>query len=741
MPSRHASSGDAEAAPKSPPERVAVQLPLPVGGTYDYAVPAGLAVAPGDFVAVPLGGRQAVGVVWGPASGAIAERRLKTITRRLPAPPLDETMRRFIDWVAGYTLSATGSVLRMVMSVPEALEPPRPITAFADAGADATALGVRMTPARRRVLAVLADGPPRPAAELAREAGCGPGVVRAMADAGLLRAVTLTPSTAFPNPDAARPGPVLSADQAAAAAALRRAVAERHYGTTLLDGVTGSGKTEVYFEAVAAALAAGRQVLVLLPEIALGAQWLERFAERFGAPPVQWHSDLTRARRRAVWRAVAEGRARVVVGARSALFLPFADLGLIVVDEEHEAAYKQEDGCIYQARDMAVTRASIAEIPIVLVSATPALETVVNVARGRYRRLHLPDRHGGALLPEITVVDMRREGPARGRWLSPRLHAALADCFASDGQAMLFLNRRGYAPLTLCRRCGHRLRCPNCTTWLVEHRSAGHLRCHHCGYAMAPPKACPSCGAADSFAACGPGIERLAEEVAGDFPESRVAVVSSDTLNGPAAAGDLVRAVQEHDIDLLIGTQLLAKGHHFPNLILVGVVDADLGLTGGDLRAAERTYQLLTQVAGRAGRAERPGRVLVQTYRPEDPVIQALVSGDRDRFLDVETRNRRAAGVPPFGRYAAVIVSGRDEGAVVATARALARHAPQHAGVAVMGPAPAPLAMLRQRHRHRLLVKADRTVHLQDILRRWLATVKPAAGVRVKVDVDPYSFL
>lgn len=738
MPRRHASSGAAGAAPGSPPERVAVQLPLPVGGAYDYAVPAGLAVAPGDFVVVPLGGRQAVGVVWGPGGGAIADRRLKTIARRLPAPPLDDAMRRFIDWVAGYTLSATGSVLRMVMSVPEALEPPRPITAFAEGDTEA---GARMTPARRRVLAVLADGPPRPAVELAREAGCGPGVVRAMADVGLLRAVMLTPSATFPSPDAGHAGPVLSADQAAAAAALRQAVAGRRYVPTLLDGVTGSGKTEVYFEAVAAALAGGRQVLVLLPEIALGAQWRERFAERFGAPPVEWHSDLTRARRRAVWRAVADGRAGVVVGARSALFLPFADLGLIVVDEEHEAAYKQEEGCVYQARDMAVTRASIADIPIVLVSATPALETVVNVARGRYGRLHLPDRHGGAALPEITVVDMRRDGPPRGRWLSPPLHAALAECFADDGQAMLFLNRRGYAPLTLCRRCGHRLRCPNCTIWLVEHRRAGRLRCHQCGYAMAPPKTCPSCAATDSFVACGPGIERLAEEVAADFPALRVAMVSSDTLHGPAAAGDLVRAVREHEVDLLIGTQILAKGHHFPNLILVGVIDADLGLAGGDLRAAERTYQLLTQVAGRAGRAARPGRVLVQTYRPEDSVIRALVSGDRDRFLDVETGNRRAAGVPPFGRYAAVIVSGRDEGAVAATARALARRAPSCPGVAVMGPAPAPLAILRQRHRHRLLVKADRTVHLQDILRHWLAAVKVPAGVRVKVDVDPYSFL
>ncbi|MCH9020144.1 MAG: primosomal protein N' [Proteobacteria bacterium] len=510
---------------------------------------------------------------------------------------------------------------------------------------------------------------------------------------------------------------------------------------TVLDGVNGSGKTEVYFAAIAAALEAGRQALVLLPEIALSAQLLGRFAERFGAEPALWHSDLTRALRRRTWRAVATAEARVVVGARSALFLPFPELGLIVVDEEHDASYKQEVGVVYHARDMAVVRARLESAPVVLSSATPSLETTINAESDRYRLLRLPQRHGAAGMPAIEAVDMRRAGLPATRWLSPPLTQALAETLAAGEQAMLFLNRRGYAPLTLCRACGHRMGCPNCSAWLVEHRHGGRLQCHHCGYAARLPGACPSCRAEDRLAACGPGVERLAEEVAGAFPEARVAVMASDTMMGPNAAADLVRRVTAHGIDLLIGTQIMAKGHHFPLLTLVGVIDADLGLSGGDLRAAERTYQLLHQVAGRAGRADHPGRVLLQTYMPDHPVMEALIAGDRDRFLALEAADRRARAMPPFGRLAALIVSGPNEDSVRRAALALARAGPRSGGVEVLGPAPAPISLLRGRYRYRLLLKAPRATPVQRLLRGWLAGVALARNLRVQVDVDPYSFL
>jgi primosomal protein N' (replication factor Y) len=716
---------------------VAVLLPLPLAGAYTYRLPPAVAAAPGDFVAVPFGSRQAVGVVWDGAAAPIEERRLKAVTARLEAPPVPESLRRFVEWVADYTLTPVGAVLRMCMSVPDALSPAPPRVGYVLAGPPPE----KLTPARRRVLELAGEGPPRGAADLAEAAGVGPGVVRGLVAAGTLAAVALPPLAPFAAPDAARPGPALAPAQDDAARALAEAVAARRFSVTLLEGVTGAGKTEVYFEAIAAALRAGRQVLVLVPEIALTHQWLDRFAARFGAAPAEWHSDLRPAQRRHAWRAVAEGSARVVVGARSALFLPFRDLGLVVVDEEHDASFKQEEGVIYNARDMAVVRGRIAGFPVVLVSATPSLETVVNCERGRYRRLHLPERHAAASLPRIEAIDLRRFPPPPRRFLAPPLLAALRETFAAGEQAMLFLNRRGYAPLTLCGACGHRLQCPNCSAWLVEHRFMGRLMCHHCGHTAPAPEACPSCGAAGRWRACGPGVERLAEEVAADFPDLRSAVMASDTLSGPRAAAELLARIAGHEIDLVIGTQIVAKGHHFPMLTLVGVVDADLGLEGGDLRAAERTHQLLTQVAGRAGRAERPGRVLLQTFRPDHPVMRALVANDAEGFRAAEAASRRAAGMPPFGRLAALIVSGPDGARAAEMAAELGHRAPRGEGIAVFGPAPAPLALLRGRHRHRLLLKTARNVDIQALLRAWTGPVRLPADVRLAVDVDPYSFL
>ncbi len=740
-----------------PPLRVPVLLPLPLGGTYDYLSPPGLALEPGACVKVPLGRRDLVGVVWDGAGDpeSVDSKRLKAVQERFDVPPLPAVQRRFIDWVAAYCLAEPGVLLRTALAGGRGLTPPRAIPALRlredEAAAEARA-GLRLTPARRRVLEELEAGPARPTAELARAAGVSTAVLRGLQDAGVLEAVALPASLGVAAPDWRRAGPRLSETQQAAAEALRETVRQAAAGdgegfsVTLLDGVTGAGKTEVYHEAIAETLAAGRQVLVLLPEIALTAQWLERFTARFGAPPVEWHSDLGPGPRQRAWRAVAFGEAQVVVGARSALFLPFPKLGLIVVDEEHEAAFKQEDGASYHARDMAVVRARLGGLPIVLASATPSLESVMNVRDGRYRHLELPQRHGAAGLPTVELVDLRRQPPKRVEglgqsWLSEPLRQRLRETFEAGEQAMLFLNRRGYAPLTLCRRCGHRLNCPNCTAWLVEHRLAGRLQCHHCGYQTRTPERCPACDAEDMLTPCGPGVERLGEEVRALFPQARALVVSSDSVVGPQAARELLRAVGAGEIDLLIGTQIVAKGHHFPKLTCVGVVDADLGLTGGDLRAAERSFQLLHQVAGRAGRAEHPGRVLVQTYEPEHPVMQALASGDRQRFLDSEAEARRLAGMPPFSRLVALIVSDPEPERLDALCAELARRAPRREGIEVLGPAPAPLAILRRRHRRRFLMRTRRAVAPQPVIRDWLAGLRLPGSLRLQVDVDPYSFL
>jgi primosomal protein N' (replication factor Y) (superfamily II helicase) len=720
-------------------DRVSVLLPLPLAGAYDYRVPdswSARIVRPGNFVNVPLGKRYLIGVVQGAAAGDVASDRLKDIAGLVEVPAMTDDLRKLIDWIAAYTLSAPGAVLRMAMSVPGVFDPPKPRTGYHLAGPPPD----RLTEARSRVMDVLIDGPPRSKSDLASAAGVGVGVVSGLVSAGTLEPVELTePVPAQPDPET--PGPELSGDQQVAAADLVSAVKAGKFQATLLDGVTGSGKTEVYFEAIAETLRRGQQALVLVPEIALTLQWLSRFEARFGVPPAEWHSDLRSSQRRRTWRAISEGQVPVVVGARSGLFLPFPDLGLIVVDEEHEASFKQEEGVIYHARDMAVVRAMQADIPVVLASATPSLETLANIDSGRYRELQLPERHGGASLPRIRAIDMRKHCPPTGKWLSKPLLEDLERNLAAGEQSMLFLNRRGYAPLTLCRTCGHRLECPHCAAWLVEHRRAGRLMCHHCGFASTLPETCPECETEANFAACGPGVERLAEEVAELFPDARMAVMASDTISSPSAAAELVRQMAEREIDILVGTQIVAKGHHFPWLTLVGVIDADLGLNGGDLRAAERTWQVLSQVAGRAGRAERPGRVMLQTYLPDHPVMQTLMAADRDSFVDQEKAARRQHGMPPYARLAGVIVSGENDREVAAMAQTLGRSAPRSNDVTVLGPAPAPLSILRGRYRHRLLLRARRGVDVQAVLRGWLAAVPRSNHVRIQIDVDPISFL
>ncbi len=738
LPLREGAGGGGR-TPTKRPARVPVLLPYPFPGPFDYSVPPDLHPEPGDVVLVPLNRRQEIGVVWDHASDdSVPDGKLKPLSGLIDTPPMRPSLRQFVDWVASYTLSSPGEVMAMALRiVAPGITPPatgwqRAVEPPPDA---------RLTEARQKVLTALAATEPRPTGDLARAAGVTPSVIRGMADAGLLLPAILPTTPPFEIPDPEHPGETLAPDQQAAAAALRDAVKACEFSVTLLDGVTGSGKTETYLEAIAECLRQGRQALVLLPEIALSSQWLERFERRFGVAPAVWHSDLTSRTRRTTWRAVADGAAPVVVGARSALFLPFPDLGLIVIDEEHETAFKQEEGVVYHARDMAVVRARFCAAPAVLVSATPSLETLANVEAGRYRRITLPTRHGGATLPSVTTLDLRATPPDRGRFLAPPLIAAIRDTLARGEQAMLFLNRRGYAPLTLCRHCGHRMQCPNCTAWLVEHRVRRSLQCHHCGHTIPIPPECPACGAADTLVPVGPGVERITEEAAALFPDARRLVMASDTLPGPHAAAAAAHAIEARTVDLIIGTQIVAKGWHFPHLTLVGVVDADLGLAGGDLRAAERTVQLLHQVAGRAGRAEAPGRVLLQTFSPEHPVMQALVEGDLAAFMAREAAQRRPGHWPPYGRLAALIVSADSAAAADRLARDLGRTAPHGDGVEVLGPAPAPLSILRGRHRRRLLLKTRRDVAVQPILREWLGKVVVARGARVEVDVDPVSFL
>jgi primosomal protein N' (replication factor Y) len=713
-----------------------VILPLPLPEAFDYAEPAGMALEAGDQVVVPLGPRMMAGVVAELREVAGQNRPLKPVLERREGFRLPAHTLAFIQWAARYSVDGPGQPMAIAVRGAHA-QKARPERLIAVTGKAPT----RATPARLRVLERASE--PMAAGLLAQAAQVSAGVIKGLIDDGVLEVRLVEPPTAFPEPDLARPGAKLNASQAAAAKVLCGMVAEGGFQAALLDGVTGSGKTEVYLEAVATALAADpdAQVLILLPEIALTQGVIARFEERFGAAPAEWHSGIAAPYRRRVWEAVAGGECRIVVGARSALFLPFQSLRLIVVDEEHDGSYKQEDGFIYHARDLAVARVKIEGVAVVLASATPSLESLWNAETGRYRWLRLASRHGAARLPDVTLLDLRETPPEPGRWLSPPLIQAMVETYARGEQSLLFLNRRGYAPLVLCRACGERMTAPDTDSWLVEHRYTGRLVCHLTGFSMPKPKACPHCGAVDSLASIGPGVERVEEEARSLFPDARVAVFSSDTVFTAEAAREMVRSMSEGEIDILVATQAAAKGHDFPNLTLVGVVDADLGLRGGDLRAAERTYQLLAQASGRAGRREQPGRALIQTYAPDHKVMQALAAQDRDAFVAAEMGEREAAGLPPFGRLAAIIASGPDLAVLDAYVKALAAAAPNVEGLEVYGPADAPLGLIRGRRRKRFLVRADRSVDLQAFLAAWKARAKVPSSVRVTIDVDPYSFL
>jgi len=718
---------------------VSVLLAQPLPEAFDYIAPEGMRAEPGDVVVAPLGPRHVLGVVWGEKQSG-SNRRLKSLEGAAgEAPPLTAAARAFVERSARYTCTPPGLMLAMMMRSREGIAASPFEHLVVSAGEPPPDL--RMTDARRAVLEQA--GSPLSSAELARRAGVSSGVVKGLLEAGALKLVERAVDPPFEAPVPGGPMKALTMRQQEAAETLSEFVRERGFRPALLDGVTGSGKTEVYFEAIAAALRDDpeAQILVLLPEIALSRAVLERFEQRFGATPAEWHSAVGAKARRRAWREVAHGRARIVVGARSALFLPFRKLSLIIVDEEHDPSYKQEEGVLYNARDLAVMRAQTEGCTVVLSSATPSLETVANARSGRYAHLKLLARPGVARLPSMELLDMRQHPPEKGMWLSPVLVRAMEDTLGRKEQTLLYLNRRGYAPLVICMACGERLKAPDTDSWLTEHRYTGMLVCHLTGFTMPKPAECPHCGAKGSLTGVGPGVERLAEETRTRFPDARIEVFSSDTTQTPEALMALIGRMEQSEIDILIGTQIVAKGHNFPNLTLVGVVDADAGLKGGDLRAGERTFQLLSQVAGRAGRAEKPGKAIIQTYAPESPAIALLAEGDRDAFNELELESREMMGFPPFGRLGAVILSAPTSGDADEWAREFAAHQPNARGVEVWGPAPAPISVLRGRHRRRFLARADKDVDISAYLSSWKERVKLPSSVRVTLDVEPYSFM
>ena len=726
---------------------VGVLLPLPFNDVFDYKIEDNPIL--GELVRVSFGREVVVGAVWklGKSSN-LDEAKIKPVMERLNFPPLSPELIKFIDFVANYNMAFKGLVLKMALSVRAVFDDAKMTTLYKLSGKTLAEAKLKNSDARWRVMDLLKHFP-YTRAEIAKGAGVGQAVIKTMIDAGVLEPFQIEAKKSFALPNANFAKVNLTPEQQAAADILCAKVGNG-FSVTLIDGVTGSGKTEVYFEAVSQALQSGKQVLIMVPEISLTTQWLGRFEKRFGVKPACWHSGLGTRERIDNWIGIVENRAKVIVGARSALFLPYADLGLIVIDESHDHSFKQEDVVNYQGRDMAVVRAKMEQIPIILATATPDLETICNVESGKYDVVKLQSRFAAAQLPDIKIIDLKKDKPQKypndkGQlnvaWLAPTLVNALKDNLEKGEQSMLFLNRRGYAPLTICRDCGYRIQCPNCTAWLTEHRKSKSLVCHHCGYTTSIPSRCPDCGSEEGLTACGPGVERVAEEVTRRFPTARIGILSSDITSTLNEVSEVIAQMERQEIDIIIGTQILAKGHHFPSLTLVGIVDADLGLMGSDLRASEQTFQLLSQVSGRAGRGDKKGTVFLQTLYPENAVLQALLNNDRAKFIELEKQSRRILKLPPFGKLAAVIVSGTNQEQVEKIAVYLGQSAPNTDMISTLGPAPAPIFMLRGKYRFRLLLKTARSINIQEVLRVWLKRVQIPQGVRVEVDIDPYSFM
>lgn len=717
-----------------------VILPLPFDHSFDYLCPPELSIEKGNIVHVPFGPKKLFGVVETLKETSFTpSSKLKTILHKIEWCTFLEKDINFIRWMAAYTMAPTGMVLKMALSIPTAFDPERPTFVYHLAP---TIHSQKLTEKQALVASWLQEHPGLFARiDIQKGAKVSAAVIQGMIAKGLLQPSCIDTSVCLPDPDFRHL--VYSKAQHAVANTLADMARQGTYKTLLVDGVTGSGKTEVYFEALAECLRKGQQAVVLLPEISLTPQWLDRFEKRFGTLPTQWHSQMSSSTRRKTWRQIVKGEARVIVGARSALMLPYPKLGMIIVDEEHDSSYKQEEGVIYHARDMAVAKAYHLNIPIVLASATPSLDSYVNAQEGKYEHQKLTERHGDAKLPTLELIDRRHLSKEKTglQWIAPPLAKALQETVQEGEQALLFLNRRGYAPLTLCRSCGERLQCPNCTAWLVEHKTIDRLQCHHCGFMVKKPPHCFSCGEEDSFVPCGPGVERVAEEVKIYLPEARQLIMASDAFEDTSSLSEAIHEIQKGLVDIIIGTQIMAKGHHFPHLTLVGVIDADLGLSGGDLRACEKTFQLLQQVAGRCGRSSRPGHVFLQTYYPDHPVMQALVSHEKEKFLQEEMRLRRAADMPPYSRLAALIFSSKDATLVEKWVKAFRKQAPFVPGIEILGPTQAPLAVLRRYHRWRFLVKAPKNYPLQKYIRSWLSTTNPPRSIKFQIDIDPIGFM
>ena len=715
--------------------------------TFDYACQKIQKLEVGQIVKVPFGKKAA----WGVIEKLQEDRKdiqIKQIIKVFDGYILSGYLMRFINWVAEWNFTSKGSVLKLVLSNIDIIEKEnKPIGWIMNTNPDISKLkklfpNFKLTKKRKQIIRTLSQTKPILTKELIDQTGVSKRTISELKKLNIINSMEVSSDISLPEFKVLRNSNIiLNSSQRNAVEKINRIKSNNKFDAVLLDGLTGSGKTEVYFEIIAETLKQRKQALVLLPEIYLSSEWSMRFKNSFGITPLVWHSNLSKKVRRETWDQIIKGKVNVIVGARSALFLPFRTLGLIVIDEEHDHSFKQEEGVLYNARDMGIIRAKIENIPVILSTATPSLETWQNTQTKKFSHIELPKRIGDAELPRVKLIDMKGVNLPYNKWISPTLKDEISKNLVNRNLTLLFLNRRGYAPLKLCSSCGYRLGCKNCQSWLVEHKKNNLLICHQCGIQQKLPEICDECSEKETFISCGPGVERLEEEILDYFPDIRIEILSSDTIQSSEIMNDFLKRIRNGKIDLIIGTQIISKGHNFKNLTLVGVIDADMSLSGGDLRASEKAFQVLHQVSGRAGRENKKGLVVIQTYDPKNQVIEALSKNNRDEFLKIESKHRKEINLPPFGKLAAIIISSKNQRELEAFSINLKKKSPSFQNVMILGPAPAPMYYLRGKYRYRFLIKSTKEVNIQKVIKDWVYKIKIPYTIKLVVDIDPYSFL
>lgn len=719
-----------------------ILLPIIFDKSFSYYVNDAFNIEVGDVVLVNFMNRNCYGIVTKVEEELEKSNfKMKTILAKDDELKISPNLIKLIEFAASYNLAPKGLFLKLAISILNSSKIKENSQVFCKINKNPPQ-NVKITPKRQEIIDLFGKKSEILLSEIVNLAKTSSSTVNSLVKNGILTKEIKKIAQKREKFPEIEPNlfklKELSSDQQNAADFLNKKIAQNQHSVTLVDGVTGSGKTEIYFNVISKILKEkSGQILILLPEIILVNQLIKRFENIFNFKPQIWHSKINNNQKRDIFYALNNGEIEILISTRSAIFLPFSNLKLIIIDEEHEASFKQEDIVNYHGRDMAIARAKFENIPVILSSATPSLETFVNAKSGKYEHLILKSKFFNNKKTQIELVDMKNSDLEKGCFISKELEKEMQNCLENKKQILLFLNRRGYAPLTLCKSCGHKISCKDCSSYMSYHQSLNKLICHHCGSESKFNIACENCEEEDSFVTLGAGVERIHEEVKSLFPLSKTALMTSDSLNNQEESTKIIEKIINNEVDVIIGTQIIAKGHHFPNLSLVGIIDGDSSFNNANLRAGEKSFQLLTQVIGRAGREKHPAKIFLQSYNINNLVFKYIIEQNRDDFFNLEIQNRQIMQMPPFGKMIAIIFISKNEDLAINCGKMIVSHFPNQENIEIFGPAPMPISKIRKNYYYRVLVKSDKKLNIQKLINNIISSFKTPNQVRIKIDVDP----